>query len=481
METNIAARERAVFSVLVDDLHDWIAMLLQTPASPTPFFDWIHDGTVLLALLNAIDSQFTASVQTRARSCSAAASEFQARDNLARFLKGCKSIGVPDVCLFAPDDLVDNKNHKAVVNALLQLARVAARKFGTTPPATIAAELEIEACEAAAEAAVKPVNTEFHTDAAGWQTGVRVPMQPELVVATQSEAPAPLIVSEPEFNHAQLIASPVALVAHIVRMPSTPAQPNKPLPLSPVDATQSQSIALKEAVPNHDDDVSIVIQLDLSGAALAAHAAKEPQVSRVVEPASNVDCIKVPPTSAAPAAGVSKSILATPARSASSRPTSAAGPTPVRTPARARLNVRILHSLSQNQKFSFMNECTLFQQDPIDVAVQQVLDQLAQQERPVSVTASALKSRSRTNSPMPAARVQRLATGCYLVNGERKVYVRLIRDVLMARVGGGWQDFFCFLLRYQIDHAHAIEGTVMEVRDLNTYVAGRPEQCGHKL
>ena len=46
-----------------------------------------------------------------------------------------------------------SKNLKRVVSALLQLARVAARRFGVPPPASILAELEIEAVEAAELAA----------------------------------------------------------------------------------------------------------------------------------------------------------------------------------------------------------------------------------------------------------------------------------------------------------------------------------------
>ena len=108
------------------------------------FFDSIRDGRVLCALLGAISSQHS-QTQTpmRGRSgSSAAASDFQARsvvyyahdiltrnmlmprhscathtfivhigrsersDNLAVFLKGCKALGVPEVSLFEPDDLV---------------------------------------------------------------------------------------------------------------------------------------------------------------------------------------------------------------------------------------------------------------------------------------------------------------------------------------------------------------------------------------
>ncbi len=67
----------------------------------------------------------------------------------------------PSTYTLAP--LSNSKNLKRAVSALLQLARVAARRFGVPPPASILAELEIEAVEAAESAAAAANDSEPST------------------------------------------------------------------------------------------------------------------------------------------------------------------------------------------------------------------------------------------------------------------------------------------------------------------------------
>jgi hypothetical protein len=44
---------------------------------------------------------------------------------------------------------------------------------------------------------------------------------------------------------------------------------------------------------------------------------------------------------------------------------------------------------------------------------------------------------------------KRLEAGVYWINKSLKTYVRLIRDRLLVRVGGGWEDFAAFVKHHE--------------------------------
>jgi hypothetical protein len=112
------------------------------------FFASIDNGVLLCQLALKISPTLTLSYKAEVK-----AESFQARDNIIKFIGACKTLGVPAVSLFEPDDLITRKNQLLVVNTLLYLARIGA-KAGFAPPPIVQYEIEIEeANEAKAGAA----------------------------------------------------------------------------------------------------------------------------------------------------------------------------------------------------------------------------------------------------------------------------------------------------------------------------------------
>jgi outer membrane biosynthesis protein TonB len=102
------------------------------------FFSLLQDGVILCQLVEKISKD-----NTKYRK-DAKPQTFHARENITHFLDSIKHLGVPAVSIFEADDLVARKNDKSVLTSLLQLSRIAAKKYNIEPPTMIKYELEIE-------------------------------------------------------------------------------------------------------------------------------------------------------------------------------------------------------------------------------------------------------------------------------------------------------------------------------------------------
>jgi len=142
LKRNDVAREELRIRSL--EVASWLASTLGNDSMKTiqesdTFFCSLQDGVILCQLIEKVAKDVSIKYRSDAK-----AQTFHARENITHFLEASKKLGVPSVSLFEADDLVARKNDKAVVNALLQLSRVTAKKYNIEPPTMIKYELEIE-------------------------------------------------------------------------------------------------------------------------------------------------------------------------------------------------------------------------------------------------------------------------------------------------------------------------------------------------
>ncbi|XP_053211098.1 probable serine/threonine-protein kinase DDB_G0282963 isoform X2 [Panonychus citri] len=103
-------------------------------------------------LSSAITTSSINGICARTMKCweNAKSETFYARDNVSNFIKWCRKLNVRECVLFESEDLVLHNNPKNVVLCLLEVARIACKKFSFTPaPGLVQFEQEIDAEEKA--------------------------------------------------------------------------------------------------------------------------------------------------------------------------------------------------------------------------------------------------------------------------------------------------------------------------------------------
>ncbi|KAM3177680.1 hypothetical protein ACTXT7_004062 [Hymenolepis weldensis] len=164
-------------AAMTEDLADWMSRLYPQIAKdidPENFFDRISDGVLLchhateLHCLLAEEFPVNSNngerrlegiqiggvkpilppnpptFQSRGFSAvSLAGGSFWARDNVANFIHWCRSMRLPDCILFETEDLVSKKNLRSVIICLLELARIGGR-VGMEVPEIVYLEKEID-------------------------------------------------------------------------------------------------------------------------------------------------------------------------------------------------------------------------------------------------------------------------------------------------------------------------------------------------
>lgn len=143
---------------LKEDLASWISRLLKIDLTVDSFTSVLDTGVILCRLANFIQNtgdQFFINNSGFVREgvfplCGitfkergASQGSFIARDNVCNFIRWCRELGVPDVIMFETEDLVSNKNEKAVLLTLLEVARKVF-KVGVDPPELVRLENEID-------------------------------------------------------------------------------------------------------------------------------------------------------------------------------------------------------------------------------------------------------------------------------------------------------------------------------------------------
>ena len=158
-DTALAIRARAL------DVSQWVSGVLQwaedvqagqamsvnddsSAATVERFFARLASGVALCHLLDALSSS---AHRVTALHEDAAAGSFQARDNIARFIRAAQALGVSPLVCFDTDDLALRKNDKKVVNTLMELSKHAAIKYNVTPTRLMQYEMEWEQTQTQAQ------------------------------------------------------------------------------------------------------------------------------------------------------------------------------------------------------------------------------------------------------------------------------------------------------------------------------------------
>lgn len=141
---------------LKEDLASWISRLLKMDITVETFTSALDTGVVPCRLANFIQNtgeKFLLNhpkykvvlprTGAKFKERGALRGSFIARDNVCNFIRWCREVGVPDVICFETEDLVSNKNEKAVLLTLLEVAR-RVFKVGVDPPELVRLENEID-------------------------------------------------------------------------------------------------------------------------------------------------------------------------------------------------------------------------------------------------------------------------------------------------------------------------------------------------
>lgn len=105
-----------------EQILDWISAVIGEPLDKSLGFEKVlKDGTYLCKLMNKIIPGYVKKINTKG-------GNFALLENLQAFQKGMRQYGVPEDELFAPVDLFEARNIKAVIKSLSALARLCFNK-----------------------------------------------------------------------------------------------------------------------------------------------------------------------------------------------------------------------------------------------------------------------------------------------------------------------------------------------------------------
>ena len=155
------AMERSVLP-LVQDVADWLSKYLSININTDNFLDMLDDGLFICKLAEKIQAHSELYVKIHGKGSdskeqlkplpklnfqchnNAKRQSFFARDNAAKFLQWCKTIGMKDTILFESEGLVLQKQLKHVILTLLELARIASVYELEPIPSIVKLEKEID-------------------------------------------------------------------------------------------------------------------------------------------------------------------------------------------------------------------------------------------------------------------------------------------------------------------------------------------------
>lgn len=128
-----------------EDLADWLSTLLGCQLRQQTLLKSLESGEVLCRLAARVNAAEHKAAPLRrlpaAPEATRGSNSFQARDTMIRFLAWARGLGIAEGTLFEPDDLVDHKNEKQVLNCLMEIARLAR---ALPPPRMVQMERDLD-------------------------------------------------------------------------------------------------------------------------------------------------------------------------------------------------------------------------------------------------------------------------------------------------------------------------------------------------
>jgi hypothetical protein len=127
-----------------EDLAEWLNKMYATTMTADTFFDCLENGVLICQHANQIANASGNSVLKVMYRMDAKNQTFHARDNIANFIRWCRtSVRVRECLMFETDDLILRKNEKNFILCLLEIARFGS-KYGINVPTIIKFEQEID-------------------------------------------------------------------------------------------------------------------------------------------------------------------------------------------------------------------------------------------------------------------------------------------------------------------------------------------------
>ena len=108
------AEQEAALAGVKAEVVDWIQTVSGAPMGDASFAEWLHDGKVLCALINAIKPGAIPKVNESTLA-------FKQMENITYFMNAARDMGVPESSMFGTPDLYEEKNIGSVIQCIYTL------------------------------------------------------------------------------------------------------------------------------------------------------------------------------------------------------------------------------------------------------------------------------------------------------------------------------------------------------------------------
>eukprot|EP00756_Hemistasia_phaeocysticola_P059395 Hpha_TRINITY_DN3615_c0_g1::TRINITY_DN3615_c0_g1_i1::g.989::m.989 len=399
------------------DFADWLNNILdlRPPLEPPNMWDRLSDGVILCQLLPKIDASLKCKYDPKP------VGHFKKLDNATNFLEACeRGLGISKNRLFDPQDLVEARNLRGVMSCFLGVAKSAHVRFKVTPPQVIRLEAETDA-------AMKAPIDDAEIDRLLHQSK-RVHHEVAPVQEPEPEPPAPPPPPPPEPER-RTVPEPApipvrpAAPARPAAAPAAPPPPQKPYQAVPqgghyvdLDLRDQQRRLEEQRRREEQQRQDHMRYLEEQ----RRRQEREEQLWRAHEQ-KKIEEQKL-------------RYQQQQQRQHYSPPAPAYQP-PVRSSGEDAPVFQYKPDQGGYKGWRYI----VTRNDPIDDAVGRAVNALP--------------------SMAPAVKLWRLQSGQYLIEYPQRIvfFVRVLRDVALVRVGGGWEDLFQWLVRRLSLHPETLE------------------------